>query len=469
MECRFQDNFNKRLPMLLSPSSLRCDPWQLVTWMERLEALTNLPFELTSSLADGSPPWRPVFEQQGQTLIYRVTTPGGKQFQGQLDAGEGPSPETARRLISLACGQLRAEESETRLDHELGELTTHTLDMYEQISALHDVARQMTLEQDDETVLSGVLATLTGALPARECALISDRDVPRPELPGEDHLRPVVVRHATGSRGSGASASQWLAVRLSEGDSSGSQQWLVAQRDEDSPAFQSEEGLLLQSVATMYDTHLSNRALYEEQRGLLLGFVRSLVATLDARDHYTCGHSERVAAIAALLGKTMGLSREDIDRLHTCGLLHDVGKIGVPDSVLLKAGSLTPEEWNDIRRHPVIGEDILRPLKALDDLRPGVRNHHEAWDGSGYPDGLQGQDIPWMARILAVADAFDAMASDRQYRAGMSLKKVDEILRSGSGQQWCPDVIQAYTACRAELIQIWLAGQSSKNCDEHRA
>ncbi|HEY4392314.1 MAG TPA: HD-GYP domain-containing protein [Paenibacillus sp.] len=174
---------------------------------------------------------------------------------------------------------------------------------------------------------------------------------------------------------------------------------------------------------------------------LVESYFATLAAALDARDPYTAGHSLRVADYAVLIGKLAKLREEELNELRKSALLHDIGKIGIRDSVLLKEGKLTDEEWVQIKDHPVLGETILRqiePASFMASILPGVRSHHERYDGRGYPDGLQGEDIPLFGRIIAVADAFDAMTSDRPYRAGLDSQKALGILEEGRGTQWDP-------------------------------
>src|SRR4029077_19766360 len=203
---------------------------------------------------------------------------------------------------------------------------------------------------------------------------------------------------------------------------------------------------LLSSVASILGTHQRNLELFQQRESLLLAFVRSLVSTLDAKDAYTRGHSERVALISRRLGMQLGLPPEDLRDIYLSGLLHDIGKIGVDDQILRKTGPLTRDEFEIVKRHPVIGYNILAGLKNLHAVLPGVRHHHEAISGRGYPDGLRGEAIPLMARILAVADSYDAMGSDRPYRRWLSLQRLEQILREGAGIQWDPKVVDAYFA-----------------------
>nr|WP_145405697.1 HD-GYP domain-containing protein [Paenibacillus xylanexedens] len=179
----------------------------------------------------------------------------------------------------------------------------------------------------------------------------------------------------------------------------------------------------------------------ERNRQLLQSYFSLLAAALDARDKYTAGHSMRVAEYSILIGRLSGMNEEQADLLYKSALLHDIGKIGIPDEVLLKDGKLSDEEFAIIRKHPVLGESILlqiEPVDAMADFLPGVRSHHERYDGKGYPDGMVGEDIPLFGRIIAVADAFDAMTSDRPYRNGMSDEKALMILEEGKGTQWDP-------------------------------
>jgi HD-GYP domain-containing protein (c-di-GMP phosphodiesterase class II) len=215
------------------------------------------------------------------------------------------------------------------------------------------------------------------------------------------------------------------------------------------------EAGLISSVASILATHQCNLALCRQQEGLLLCFVRSLVSSLDAKDPYTRGHSERVARIAQRLGARLGLPKDDLRDIYLAGLLHDIGKIGVDDQILRKPGQLTKEEFELVKKHPVIGYNILAGLDNLRNTLPGVRHHHEAYSGRGYPDGLAGNEIPFIARILAVADSFDAMLSDRPYRSGLKLEKLEAILREGSGQQWDPIVVDAYFAVSHDILQIY--------------
>ncbi len=230
--------------------------------------------------------------------------------------------------------------------------------------------------------------------------------------------------------------------------------WIVAVNPVDDRPFATPEVELIQPVASLIDTQRTNGKLYGELKELLFGVIRALTSAIDAKDPYTSGHSERVARIAVRLSEQMGLSANQRGDLYLMGLLHDVGKIGIDDKVLKKAEPLTPEEYRLIQSHVEIGVHILADLKKLHHLMPGVAHHHENYDGTGYPGGLKGDDIPLSARILAVADGFDAMSSTRPYRRRLTPLAIDEILRKGAGQQWDPRVVDALFACRADVEAI---------------
>jgi putative nucleotidyltransferase with HDIG domain len=181
----------------------------------------------------------------------------------------------------------------------------------------------------------------------------------------------------------------------------------------------------------------------DEQKQLMFeSFLESLSAVIDARDPYTAGHSTRVAAYSLAIGKRYGLSRHDLSLLKKSAILHDIGKIGVPDGILLKDGKLTDEEFAEIKKHPEIGANIVRQVQGFSEMEmmsAGVLYHHERYDGFGYPEGLAGKAIPLFGRLIAVADAFDAMTSDRPYRNGMAFERAARIIEEGKGTQWDPE------------------------------
>jgi putative nucleotidyltransferase with HDIG domain len=184
--------------------------------------------------------------------------------------------------------------------------------------------------------------------------------------------------------------------------------------------------------------------------------LEALVTALDARERDTTRHSLRVAIYTATLARAMGIPEPDLIHVYRGSLLHDVGKIGIPDAILLKPGKLTPEEWDIMRTHPTIGSRILEGISFLEPAREIVLRHHERWDGTGYPDGLKADAIPLFGRIVGVADFLDAMTSARSYRPAEPLERALERLREGAGSHFDPAIVRAVLALyeRGELVEI---------------
>ena len=201
---------------------------------------------------------------------------------------------------------------------------------------------------------------------------------------------------------------------------------------------------------------LQSRSSRRESRvgDLFAGLVRSLTAAIEAKDPYTCGHSERVARVSVELARELGLPEAELGDVYLVGLLHDIGKIGVPDAVLSKRGPLMPQEFAQIAEHVRIGCRILEGFGEISHLLPAVLSHHERFDGTGYPHGLKGQAIPVLARILAVADGFDAMDTARPYRAPLPRPEIEAILAAGRGRQWDGEVVDAFFRARDRIYAI---------------
>jgi putative two-component system response regulator len=204
----------------------------------------------------------------------------------------------------------------------------------------------------------------------------------------------------------------------------------------------------------------SSRAQFElRQRLFTPTLAGALANAIEAREASLQGHCERLAALAVRLGAELGLGRAELENLRVGAILHDVGKIGIPDRILLKPAPLDPDEMAVMRTHTVIGDGMLEPLELLDGVRPVVRHHHERWDGGGYPDGLAGGEIPVAARIVAVADAIEAMSADRPYRRALPPPDVMRELRAGHGSQWDPAIVDAVIALiETSALQIGAAG-----------
>lgn len=190
----------------------------------------------------------------------------------------------------------------------------------------------------------------------------------------------------------------------------------------------------------------SLRQALQENEELLVDSIRALAAAIDAKNPYTRGHSERVSQYAVAVAHQLGIKGRELQRVEIAALLHDVGKIGIEDAILLKPEALTEQEYLQMQHHVVKGAAIVSPIKRLKDMLPGIRSHHENWDGSGYPDGLAGERIPLVARIISIADTFDAMTTDRPYQKGMAIEAALDRLRSMAGKRMDPMVVDAFFA-----------------------
>ena len=190
-------------------------------------------------------------------------------------------------------------------------------------------------------------------------------------------------------------------------------------------------------------------------------FAESLGNAIDAKDHYTCSHSEEVAVVAQMLAVELGLPSRECELLHIAGHLHDIGKIGLPDSILKKTGRLTSDEYEVVKMHPAMGADIVKPVASvsgLDQLTGIILHHHERYDGRGYPHGLKGDQIPFGARLIAVADTLSAMASNRPYRDALEFSKIVEEIKDCSGSQFDPLVVGAFLACAEQIEEYFVRG-----------
>ena len=216
--------------------------------------------------------------------------------------------------------------------------------------------------------------------------------------------------------------------------------------------FDSVDMKLINSIADQGSVFLANSRLYGQLQDLLMGVLHALTASIDAKDPYTCGHSQRVALLSGRIAKEAGFAPEEVRQMYLSGLLHDVGKIGIPESVLCKPGRLTDDEYETIKGHPMIGSRILAGIRHLDEVIDGILTHHERPDGRGYPRGLRGEEIPVQGRIVGLADAFDAMTSDRTYRDALPLPEVVAEIRRHTGKQVDAELAEKFLALDLEQL-----------------
>ena len=412
-------------------------------------------------------------------------------------ARQEPLPaEAALRLATVSAAKLAGEEEIEQLEEEVEKLSAHLGSTFEEISLIYRLTQNLKLSSNDEELGRRALEWLSEVVPAEGLALLliptSEAGHATPDARTQPLLlthgpcplavdtflelierlglrannRPLVVNHlAQVTPGAQfAAVRELVMVPVAEGEHLFG--WLAAVNHDRCGEFGSAEASLLSSVGTMLGIHSGNIDLYRQQAELLTGVVRAMSSAIDAKDPYTRGHSDRVARIAVRLAKELDCDAETIKTIYFSGLLHDIGKIGINDEVLRKPGKLTDEEFEHIKTHVLIGYRILADLRKLSHMLPVVLHHHESWDGTGYPHGLAAEDIPYLARIVAVADAYDAMASDRPYRAGMEDEKLDAIIRKGAGQQWDARVVEAFFRARDDIRAISSRGALSAEAAE---
>ncbi len=215
--------------------------------------------------------------------------------------------------------------------------------------------------------------------------------------------------------------------------------------------FTSDELFFADAIAARASIGIESALLIEEQRNQFLHTLNTLARAVEARDQYTGSHTLRVTEYALILARQMNLSAEEVERIRVGTPLHDIGKIGIADSILRKPGKLTVAEFEEMKSHPAKGVAILESYPALRPVMSIVRNHHERWDGRGYPDGLAGEAIPLLARVVGVADAFDALTSDRCYRKGLPVGTAFDELRNNAGTQFDASCVRAFFAVRPAM------------------
>lgn len=348
---------------------------------------------------------------------------------------------------------------------ELQSLSREIVANYEQLTLLYGASVEVGAVHDVTSICERVLEQLHAQMPSEAAAvlLLSEEtgraqvsaargdllDVFRQPMPGmPDGVLCQVL--ATGEhavvcdvpQGGSSETSSILCVPLMAGERL---MGTVCARDKLSgEEYLAGDAKVVGAIGAQAATAISNAMLFGDVKTLFLGTVRSLASAVDAKDPYTLGHSQRVTQYAMVLARELGLPASEVEDLQLAALLHDVGKIGLPDEILLKAGKLTSEEWEQVRKHPIWGEEILRPIKQLRRVASWIRHEHERWNGSGYPDGLRGGAIPMPSRIIAVADAFDALTSDRSYRKAVSVDEAVDILQCAAGTEYDPEVIAVF-------------------------
>jgi len=380
------------------------------------------------------------------------------------------SSEDIRRLAVLSRGALSDDQRRREDQVVLHDVGRELGESYEEINLLYSITRNMTEVECPERFLHVTCEELLQQLPyAWVAAIIQD------EQRDPSFRRARVAVAGTPGRTTQAvrELGQALLLRAEPGQSiitapgldgglPGLDGTVIAQpivndgrvigllvaaeKGGNDPDASSMDIKLVCAAASHMEIFLENAGLYEDLNAMFLGTLESLTASIDAKDKYTCGHSRRVAMLTRQLAAASGCDSNTLHRMHIAGLVHDVGKIGVPERVLVKPGNLDDEEVEWIHRHPEIGHRILRDIPKFDDVLAGVMHHHERWDGGGYPAGLSGEQIPLVARMISIADAFDAMTSSRTYREGMSRERVLAEMRKCAETQFDPELVPIFVS-----------------------
>jgi HD-GYP domain-containing protein (c-di-GMP phosphodiesterase class II) len=416
-----------------------------------------------------------LFDAQGTPLVAQGVLPG---VAGPGTDG-GPEQERLQRWLQAVSDRIRLTEQLAAARHAEEEQSAQAARAWGAVLAVDESVRQVRIHRDPERALLRLLRAVQPLLGVQAVAWVPEQGPEPPLLQGEPVLAPadwrrlaaLLARHCPDSHTdrlvlwNHEQAQLWssslpavvnvLAVSVFDHHHLG---WVIALNKSAGPRgpapFRRADAAALLPFASLLELQLRGSRRYLDLRQLLVGLTRALTAAIDAKDAYTFGHSERVARIGVELGRQLGLPGDDLSDVYLAGLLHDIGKIGIRDAVLLKAAPLTPEEFEHIKEHVIIGHRILSDLGGLRNLLPGVRSHHERFDGQGYPDGLAGEAIPLLARILAVADSYDAMSTKRPYRDGMTCAEVEQRLSAGAGTQWDGRVIEAFLRCRQKVHLI---------------
>ena len=398
----------------------------------------------------------------------------------ELAASAPEQRAMGRRLMWAAAEIARARVREAAVRAENEAASESLLQSFEEVSLLHHLGEVLRIDRPEEELLQRICAELNETIDAHATvAYLPDPGGAAPRvilvgrLPFAPEALPEIAERLLEGTGPEASLvinnhcqdDAFLAARapameravvvpLPLGDGLRGALLAINRTGEE---FGSPDAKLVRSTSSTSAIFIENRRLYRELQELMLDLVRALVSSVDAKDPYTCGHSERVALLARRLASELGLGAEEIERVYLGGLLHDIGKIGTPENILRKEGRLEDEEFRIIKQHPEVGYNILSGVHKLGLIREVVLSHHERIDGRGYPRGLKGDEIPLPARIAGMADAFDAMTSDRPYRARMPMEKVRSEIERGIGAQFDERAARALLAMDLESLLASLA------------
>lgn len=416
--------------------------------------------------------------------------------QGGIRADRGTNVDSSywMEMLGLIVENVHAA---TRAEEQIEMVGTELAQTYEELVLLHKLSTNMRVTEHDANFLQMACDSLTEIIPVEGIAILLERRA--------DEIQQLHVAAGRGLIDVGEGMAGLLHSRLSEETARGADALLDSEVDSpfkydwpenirnimavplcgmdntDSPSgekgqdktriigmmvainraekqdFDSIDAKLFNSVANSCAVFIENGRLFGDIKELFIGSLKALTSSIDAKDQYTRGHSERVAFIsrwiADRLADSQHLTEEQIHRIYLAGLLHDIGKIGVDESVLRKRGKLTDEEFACIKKHPLIGAGILREIKQMRDIVPGVLYHHERLDGRGYPSGLVGDQMPLIGKIVGLADSFDAMTSKRTYRDAMTIEEALKEIEEGLGSQFDEKVGRVFL--ESDVYRLW--------------
>ncbi|MCJ7545182.1 MAG: HD domain-containing protein [Phycisphaerae bacterium] len=373
------------------------------------------------------------------------------------------SADQADDFLRVLTWLLGKEQSMMTAQKELSSLSANLASTYEELSLLYAVSGSMRVNCSSREFLQNVcreilevvnISAAAGVIYAREQG---DQEIVVAGEPAveaaqvqelmdrylapllADSQEPVLDNAFPSLPGDKARVASLLAVPLTTEESSVGVLIALNKRSGD---FDSVDVKLVKSIGALTAVFLEYTRLYADTKDLLMGVLHALTASIDAKDPYTSGHSHRVALISRRIAQAAGLSPERAQRIYLAGLLHDVGKIGVPESVLSKPGKLNEQEWKLVKEHPTISTRILGGIRQFDDVLVGILTHQERPDGAGYPRGLAGEEVPLEGRIIGLADSLDAMTSDRTYRPALSLEQAAQEIRRVAGTQLDANLVE---------------------------
>ena len=403
-----------------------------------------------------------------------------------VDTGNLPGTPTQHEKDYLLCiveDCIRQSSADGKTYEQIEKMSNELSQAYEEIILLYNLSTNMKATQSNSTYLQMACDQLTQLVQVegigifverrideqKELALIAGSGFLTVDANSADILQMHLLAELNegreallDSRVDGPFKYSWpegvkniIAIPL--GDAGRMIGFVVATNVQNKPDFDTTDIKLFNSIANQCMVFIENNHLFDDLKDLFIGSLKALTSSIDAKDQYTRGHSERVAFIsrwiAERLAKTRPISEKQIHHIYLAGLLHDIGKIGVSEAVLRKNGRLSDEEMATIQAHPRIGASILSEIRQMNEIVPGVLGHHERIDGHGYPQGLKGDDIPLVAKIISLADSFDAMTSKRVYRDAMSIERALEEIEKGIGTQFDEEAARAFLD--SDIDKLW--------------